>query len=144
MIEWLGSNKIGGKGARGYYLTVAVSKSGRDAKGVRSQNALCIRFSEQAAKDLRIIAGDRVIVGIDSVSKQVCFKRTSDLRGSYKISSNKSASKKVLSTQCLTDLPWHESVWIDKSRLHDEGGHMSVDVPEFFHETTAELKGGAA
>ena len=135
MIEWISTNNSG-KRARGYYITLAVSKSGRSKTGKENPHALCIRFSEQAQKDLRLIAGDRLHIGIDKVTKQVVFKRTTEVRGAFRVSGNKSSSGKILSVQCSIELPWHESVWVTKKEVHDEVGHIAIDVPSIFEEAS--------
>lgn len=129
MIEWSKPSKAGRKFS--YYISVAVSRSGRNAKGTENPLQLCVRIGVQAAKDLRLIAGDRVLLGIDRHTKQVCFKRTSDVKNSYALSGKKNATG-VLCVQCHTDLPWHESIRIDKDQVHESDGLTAINAPALF------------
>ena len=132
MIEWIQTKK-NGVNSRGYYLTIAVSKSGRNSSGNENPHALCIRFSEEAAKDFRLIAGDRLQIGFDKQTKQVCFKRTlTQTPNSFKVSENKSSSKRILTVQVQTELPWHQAISISKKEVREESGHIAIDCPTIF------------
>lgn len=135
MIEWTIPNKAGRK--VGYYITVAVSKAGRNSQGGDNPMQLCVRISVQAAKDLRLIAGDRVLLGIDRSTKQVCFKRTTDTKSSFALSGKKSATSGVLCVQCSTELPWHRALHIEKHQVHEDAGFVAIDAHSLF-------EGGAA
>lgn len=133
MIEWVIAGRGRGSSSaanRGYYITVACSKTGRkDGGGGRTQ--LCIRFSPEAAKDLRLLAGDKVLIGLDHVHKQVCLKRTTATSGSYTLSAPKTAIG-VLVVQCRSEFPWHCAVVIDKNHAQEINGHLALDCPTIF------------
>lgn len=139
MIEWITPRKSG-RATGGYYLTIAVSRSGQDKSGRTNPLQLCIRFSDQAIKDQRLMDGDRLLIGVDRTTKQVCFKRTTDIANSFKLTSSKSTSTKVMTVQLATDLPWHKAIWINKDQVKDEGTHIAINAPDLF----AVSKGGAA
>ena len=126
MIDWLvpSRNRMGTE-----YMSISVTTAGG-----ADYLQLSIRFTEDACKDLRIIEGDRVLVGVDKVSKQVCIKRVTDARASIKVSkaSGKRGSSKTLRVQCKSPFPLHKAIPINKQRCHIESTHVAIDVPEFF------------
>lgn len=129
MIEWL-KPKNGGRGSRTEYISISVNKSGSVASGNVGALSLCIRFSEAASADLRLVAGDRLNIGFDHMHSQIAFKRTNIREGSYKLSSPKGSV--ILSVQAKTDLPWHESIDVPKKNVRIEGGHVAIDAGPIF------------
>ena len=130
MIDWIKPGNAGRK--RVNYISIAISKAGHKAPA--ETHALCIRFSPQAVKDLRLIDGDRLLIGVDQVSKQICVKRTTNSDG-YKLSSARSMGS-TLAVSATVKMPWHEAVHIASDRVHQESAHFAFDVPEFFAGTS--------
>jgi hypothetical protein len=127
MIDWIES----GKGrTKTDYVSVLVTASSSKKEGYLQ---LGILLSDSAQKDLRIIEGDRVLVGIDRVSKQICIKRVTGILASIKVSRS---STKTLRIQCKSPLPKHSSIAVKKEHVHIEATHIAIDVPELFKDAT--------
>ena len=126
MIDWIlpSAKRFGAE-----YISVSVTPAGRG-----DYLQLSIRMSEEACKDLRLIEGDRVLVGVDHVSKQVCIKRVSNATASIKVSkaSGKTGASKKLRIQCKSPVPICKAIPVDKTRMHIESTHIALDVPELF------------
>jgi hypothetical protein len=129
MITWIEA-KTGGRGSVTEYISVSVNKNGTVENGNPEARSLCIRFSELAAGDLRLVAGDRVNIGFDAVHGQVVFKRTNVGLGSYKLACPKGGT--VLTVQASSKLPWHAAISVLKKDTHIEGGHVALDAPSLF------------
>ena len=129
MIDWMESSGRGGRKATTKYIAIAVTSSGANAKKGRPR-ALAIRFGIDAQKSMRLIKGDRLLVGIDKTTKQICFKRVTE--GGYALSGPENQKTGVLRVQLSTDLLWHAAVDVDKTSVHDEGTHTAIDAPDFF------------
>jgi len=125
MIEW-NTPKRGGKAGSAAYIALSVTSAGKGA--AQRSNQLVIRFGTVAVKDLRLIAGDRLVIGLDSVSKQVCFKRTTDNNG-YKVTGKPGAS---LTVQATMNLPILFVQTIELKDVKVEGAHVSIDCPAVF------------
>ncbi len=50
----------------------------------------------------------------------------------YALSGKKNATAGVLCVQCLTDLPWHEAVRVEKSQMHERDGFTAIDATPIF------------
>ena len=129
MIDWIESNGRGGRKATTRYVAIAVTTAGTNAKKDRPRS-LAIRFGIDAQKSMRLIKGDRLLVGVDKTTKQICFKRVTE--GGYALSGPANRQTGVLRVQLSTDLPWHAAVEVEKTAVHDEGTHTAIDAPDFF------------
>jgi len=125
MIEWI-KPKRGGRAGSAAYIAISVTSAGKSAK--KRTNQLVIRFGPDASKALRLIAGDRVVIGLDQVSKQVCFKRTTDNSG-YKLTGKSGSS---LTVQACMELPMLAVQSIDVSDVQVEGTHVAMRCPDIF------------
>lgn len=125
MIEW-NKPKRGGRAGSAAYIAISVTGVGTTGKHRTGQ--LVIRFGPVAVKDLRLITGDRVVIGLDSVSKQVCFKRTTDTNG-YKLTGISGAS---LTVQATMDLPVLSVQTIEYKNVKIEGTHVAIYCPGVF------------
>ena len=126
MIEWM-QPKRGGKAGSGAYMAISVTTASNKA-AAQISNQLVIRFGPDAIKNLRLIAGDRVVVGLDSSSKEVCFKRTTDHKG-YKVSGKSGASLTVSATMKLAIMPV-QTIAIEDVKV--EGTHVAIRCPSLF------------
>ena len=126
MIDWIVSSA--GRSSTGY-ISVGVTPG-----GAKDYLQLSIRFTDAACKDLRLIEGDRVVVGVDKVSKQVCIKRVTVTSGSIKMAKagGRSAKNGTLRVQCRSPFPRGDTIQIEKARVHIESTHIAIDVPELF------------
>ena len=72
MINWINTSKSGRHGTE--YIAVSIIKS-RSLKRVngKSTTQVILRFSSDAQKDLRLISGDKLLIGFDETTKQICF-----------------------------------------------------------------------
>lgn len=127
MIEWIKPTR-GNRTGRTAFMALSVTSAGANKK--HKTNQLVIRFGTDACKELRLIAGDRMVIGIDRISKQVCFKRTSDNTG-YKLSGKSGSS---LTVQASMNLPIFPAQSIDKDALKIEATHMAITCPSFFKD----------
>ena len=125
MIEW-NTPKRGGRASSSSFIAISVTSGG--AGKLQSTNQLVIRFGQIAVKDLRLIAGDRLVIGLDSVSKQVCFKRTTDNNG-YKLTGKAGSS---LSVQATINLPILCVQVIEMKSVKVEGTHTAIYCPAIF------------
>jgi len=125
MIEW-NTPKRGGRAGSAAYMAISVTTAGNSSKHHMGQ--LVIRFGPVAVKDLRLMAGDRVVLGLDSVSKQVCFKRTTDTSG-YKLVGKAGGSLTVAATM---DLPILFVQTIEFKDVKVEGTHVAINCPAVF------------
>lgn len=130
MIEWHKPTR--GKVASGTYAAIGTQKSTAHA-GVQ----IVLRFSASACKDLRLIEGDRVLIGFDEPTNEVCFKRVSDTTG-YKLSGKTSKSLTVTAT--IQDLPFFNSTPVEKEHIKQEGTHVSIYFPKMFELKNARDK----
>ena len=131
MIEWHINKSTRGGSNKGYYMTIAVSKCRTTKEGV-VKHSLCIRVSPDAAKDLRLIEGDRLMVGLDRISKQVCFKRTAIPREGIKLCKSGTGKSTSMKIQIEIDIPWMQTVEVEKSAVHSESTHVALDCPTLF------------
>lgn len=122
MIEWHKPTR--GKASANQYISIGAQKSTAHA-GVQ----IVLRFSGQACKDLRLIEGDRVLVGLDATTKEVCFKRVADIHG-YKLSGK--TSKTLTVTATIKDLPFFNSTPVCKEDVKQEGTYVSISFPKLF------------
>lgn len=122
MIEWHKPTR--GKTSSGTYMAIGTQKSTAHA-GVQ----IVLRFGPEACKDLRLIEGDRVLIGLDATTKEVCFKRVADSTG-YKISGKSSKSLTVTAT--IKDLPYFSSTEVSKDKVKQEGTYVSIYFPTLF------------
>ena len=90
--------------------------------------AVFIRFSKAAFSDLRLIAGDRVVIGLDYENETICFRRVVDSSG-YKLT-EKAGSLRVAAT--VKDLKKTESCSVGKNDVRNEGTHIALHCPVFF------------
>ena len=125
MIEWNKPKRGGRAGSAAY---IALSVTGVSPTGKHRTGQLVIRFGPVAVKDLRLITGDRVVIGLDSTTKQVCFKRTTDTSG-YKLTGNVGSSLTVQATMALPVLSVQA---IDKDDVKVEGTHVAIHCPGVF------------
>ena len=125
MIEWI-QPKRGGRAGSGAYIAISVTSAGPAAKHRIGQ--LVLRFGPDATKDLRLIAGDRLIIGLDSATKQVCFKRTTDIQG-YKLTGKSGAS---LTVQATMFLPHMQVQIIEMADVKSESTHVAIRCPKLF------------
>ena len=88
-----------------------------------------LRFSQEAQNDLRLIESDRLLVGFDSHTKQICFKRTT--QGGYKLS-GKSKGTKVLTVSITIKKPIVPSTRFLKQDVIIESTHVAINAPQFF------------
>lgn len=135
MIDWIESKGRGGHSLKTNYITISIHKNGSGVLG-KDVNAFVLRFSNEAQKDLRLIYGDRLIIGFDRVSKQVCFKRTSDAKG-YKLTKNKNGSKAfgTLYVQMSIDALRVPPIAISKQDVITESTHIALNAIDFFKKS---------
>ena len=127
MIEWM-QPKRGGKAGSGAYIAISViAASNKEAK--THSNQIVMRFGLDAIKNLRLIAGDRVVIGLDAISKEVCFKRTTDSKG-YKVSGKSGTSLTVSATMNLPIMPVQT---IEITDVKVEGTHVAICCPALFN-----------
>ena len=136
MIEW-NSPKRGGRAGSAAYMAISVIGVGTSGKHASGQ--LVIRFGPVAVKDLRLMAGDRVLLGLDSSTKQVCFKRTTDSSG-YKLVGKPGGSLTVAATM---DLPVMAVQTIEFKDVKVEGTHVAVNCPLVFQSSVVLMRGAA-
>lgn len=127
MIEW-NAPKRGGRAGSAAYIAVSVSKAGTKETGKTRKTQLVIRFGPIASKDLRLLVGDRLVIGFDNATKEVCFKRTTD-GGGYKITGKSGAS---LTVQATCELPTMHVRMIDESDVKVESTHVAMRCPPLF------------
>ena len=129
MIEW-NAPKQGGRAGSAAYIAISVSKGGvKDATGKIRKSQLVMRFGPVAVKDLRLLSGDRVIIGFDSTTKEVCFKRTTDGTG-YKITGKSGAS---LTVQSTCEIPTMHVRMVEKSDVKIESTHVAIRCEHLFN-----------
>ena len=126
MIEW-NEPKRGGRAGSSAYMAISVITSG-NSKHASRLNQLVLRFGPDASKDLRMIIGDRLIIGIDKITKEVCFKRTTGNNG-YKLTGK---SGKSLTVQASMDLKVMSVQTIDISSIKIESTHIAIRCPALF------------
>lgn len=136
MIEWIKPTR-GGRAGSGAYAAVSVTGAGASAKHRTGQ--LVVRFGPDAVRDLRLITGDRLVIGLDSATKQICFKRTTDTQG-YKLTGKAGAS---LTVQATMVLPLLCVQTIDKADVKVESTHVAIRCPDVFKEGFPVLKSAA-
>ena len=122
MIEWHKPTR--GKSSVGQYLTIGSQKSSTH-QGVQ----IVLRFNQEACKDLRLIEGDRIVIGFDKTSKEVCFKRVADSTG-YKLSGKTSKSLTVTAT--ISGLPTFNAFPVAKENVKQESTHVAILTPNIF------------
>jgi hypothetical protein len=125
MIKWI-KPRSSGRATKTTYIAIAVSKSGSVASGDIDARSICIRFTKDACKDLRLVAGDRLRLGFDEDNGQVVFQRTNESDGTYRLSSTKNVHS--LTVQAKTDLPWHASLPVSKQQTHIKGDYIALDA----------------
>lgn len=125
MIEWI-KPKSGGRAGSSAYIAISVTSAGASSKHRAGQ--LVMRFGREASKNLRLIAGDRVVIGLDPATKQVCFKRTTDSHG-YKLTGKSGSS---LTVQATMDLPILSVQVIEMADVKIESTHVAIKCPELF------------
>lgn len=129
MIEW-NTPKRGGRAGSAAYMAISVTGPS-STTGKHHNGQLVIRFGPTAVRDLRLIVGDRVVLGLDKATKQVCFKRTTEVSG-YKISGKAGGSLCISATMAL---PVIHVQTIDKSDVKAEGTHVAIFCPALFNLT---------
>ena len=122
MIDWHKPTR--GRMSVGHYLSVGSSKS---AKHIGVQ--IVLRFNQEACKDLRLLEGDRIIIGFDTNTKEICFKRVTDSSG-YKLSGK--SAKTLTVTATISGLPTFNAVAINKESVKQEGTHVAIHAPTIF------------
>ena len=128
MIEWK-APKRGGRAGSAAYIAVSVSKAGtKQETGKVRKTQLVIRFGPVASKDLRLLVGDRLIIGFDNATKEVCFKRTTD-GGGYKITGKSGAS---LTVQATCELPTMHVRLIERADVKVESTHVAMRCVHLF------------
>ena len=136
MIEW-NKPKRGGRAGSAAYIAISVTAAGESKQ--KRTNQLVIRFGPDAVKNLRLIAGDRVVIGLDQTSKQVCFKRTTDNSG-YKLTGKSGSS---LTVQACMDLPILHVHVVEITDVKIESTHVAIHCPEMFKANVALIRGSA-
>ena len=126
MIEWM-QPKRGGRAGSSAYIAISVTAASNKA-ATKPSNQIVMRFGLDATKNLRLIAGDRVLIGLDPISKEICFKRTTDSKG-YKVSGKSGASLTVAATMVL---PIMAVQTIEIEDVKVEGTHVAIRCPELF------------
>ncbi len=122
MIEWHKPTRA--RMASDRYIAIGAQRSvGHDSV------QLVLHFSASACKDLRLIAGDRVLIGFDGSTKEVCFKRVTDTSG-YKLSGKSSKSLTVSAT--IKGLTFFSRTPVDKPDVKQDGTCVSILFPKVF------------
>lgn len=104
-------------------------------------NHVCLRFSPEAQKDLRLIYGDRLVIGFDDVSKKICFKRVTGngghkltyASGTKRADAEASGKDSILVIQVSVDRPAIKTIQYSANEVKIEGTHVSISAPEFFN-----------
>lgn len=127
MIEWVITSRIGSTS----YITASIALSVYKT-GQQNSHQLVLRFSKEAQHDLRLIEGDRLLLGFDETTKQICFKRTT--QGGHKLS-GKSKGTNVLSIAAtVKNRGVVPSTRYEKNSLIIEATYASINAPEFFRK----------
>jgi hypothetical protein len=121
MINWLISHSRAPVAA---YIAASVIPSGAYMQVV-------LRFSKEAQSDLRFIKGDRLIIGFDEVTKQICFKRTAENNG-HKLTGGKKNGTVLHVQVTVKNRHLVKAVAFDKQDLISEPTHYSINAPQFF------------
>lgn len=124
MIDWL--KPIRGRSEEITFGAVSISEQ---KVGARLQ--LCIRLSNEAVSKFRFVAGDRVFVGLDSVTKEVILKRTNEKKGTYCVSSNGKHSR-MLSIKASVSLPKKSTIRFSEENVKVDGQLIQICVPGLF------------
>ena len=109
------------------YISVGISSANK--KAAIDSHVLVLRFSTESQNDLRLIEGDRLMIGFDGLTKQICFKRTT--LGGHKLS-GKSKGTKILTVSVTVKKPLVPTTKYAKKDVVIESTHVSINAPEFF------------
>jgi len=127
MIDWL----IPTRSCRTSYMSASIALNTNQTKQTQYYQ-LVLRFSQEAQHDLRLIAGDRLLVGFDESTKQICFKRTT--QGGYKLSGKTKGGNVLTLSVSVKNRTVIPPTSYEKKSVVVESTHVSINAPEFFNQ----------
>lgn len=126
MIEWFTLNARAPVAA---YISASIVPCGE-------YKQLILRFSKAAQSDMRFIKGDRLLIGFDEVTKQICFKRTTENNG-HKLTGGKKDGTVLHVQVTVKNKELVKSTHFDKTNVIDESTHYAINAPMFFNGKSA-------
>ena len=127
MIDWL----IPTRSCRTSYMSASIALNTNQTKQTQYYQ-LVLRFSQEAQHDLRLIAGDRLLVGFDESTKQICFKRTT--QGGHKLSGKTKGGNVLTLSVSVKNRTVIPPTAYEKKSVVIESTHVSINAPEFFNQ----------
>ena len=127
MIDWIIPTRLG----KTSYMSASIALNTYQKKETQSHQ-LVLRFSQEAQHDLRLIAGDRLLVGFDESTKQICFKRTT--QGGHKLSGKTKGGNVLTLAVTLKNRTVIPPTSYEKKSVVVESTHVSINAPEFFNQ----------
>jgi hypothetical protein len=126
MIDWIIPIRSGTTS----YMSASIALCTYQNKQTQSYQ-LVLRFSEEAQHDLRLIVGDRLLVGFDELTKQICFKRTT--QGGHKLSGKTKSGNVLTLSVTVKNRTVIPPTRYAKQSVVIESTHVSINAPEFFN-----------
>ena len=127
MIDWI----IPTRSCRTSYMSASIALNTNQTKQTQYYQ-LVLRFSQEAQHDLRLIAGDRLLVGFDESTKQICFKRTT--QGGHKLSGKTKGGNVLTLSVSVKNRTVIPPTAYAKQSVVIESTHVSINAPEFFNK----------
>jgi hypothetical protein len=126
MIDWIIPIRSGTTS----YMSASIALCTYQNKQTQSYQ-LVLRFSEEAQHDLRLIVGDRLLVGFDELTEQICFKRTT--QGGHKLSGKTKSGNVLTLSVTVKNRTVIPPTRYAKQSVVIESTHVSINAPEFFN-----------
>ena len=116
MIDWIKTSRVNSD--KGYIVvSVAIAQS----KQQNRRPHVYVRFSADAVSDLRLVAGDRVLVGYDKSTHELVLRRVVDGKG-FRLSPGSSTSR-YLGVSATANYQPTTKVTVSKSQVKIEGAN---------------------
>lgn len=127
MIDWITPTRSGTTS----YMSASIALCTYKTKQAQSYQ-LVLRFSSEAQHDLRLIEGDRLLLGFDESTKQICFKRTT--QGGHKLSGKSKGGNVLTIAVTVKNKTVVPPTRYAKQSVVIESTHVSINAPEFFNQ----------
>lgn len=134
MIEWIEPKRGPGRNPGTEYCSYAVQ---RYHKAI-SSSQLRILFSVEALKDLRLIEGDRLLVGFDKATKSICLRRVPEGGKGFKLCVTGGKAEKgkrpTMRVQATVNMPACEPTQVGKENVSIEGAVIVIKADKLFQQ----------